>query len=83
MNFNLCFKNLFTKSCRILKENHLKIECLQPTYDLVLEAIAFNMVEKEAEIAKGIPYQISYSLEINSFRDRQTLQLNVKDIREH
>jgi single-stranded-DNA-specific exonuclease len=75
--------NLFTKSSRILKENHLKIECLQPTHDLVMEAIAFNMVEKEAEIAKGIPYQMAYSLEINSFRDRQTLQLNVKDIREH
>ncbi len=75
-------KNLFTKSCRILKENHLKIECLQPTYDLVMEAIAFNMVEKEAEIAKGIPYQLAYSLEVNSFRDKQTLQLNVKDIRE-
>jgi single-stranded-DNA-specific exonuclease len=76
-------KNLFTKSSRILKENHLKIECLQPSHDLVMEAIAFNMVEKEAEIAKGIPYQMAYSLEINSFRDRQTLQLNVKDIREH
>jgi hypothetical protein len=48
-----------------------------------MEAIAFNMVEKESEIAKGIPYQMAYSLEINSFRDRQTLQLNVKDIREH
>jgi single-stranded-DNA-specific exonuclease len=76
-------KNLFTKSSRVLKESHLKIECLQPTYDLVMEAIAFNMVEKESEIAKGIPYQMAYSLEINSFRDRQTLQLNVKDIREH
>jgi single-stranded-DNA-specific exonuclease len=76
-------KNLFTKSSRILKENHLKIECLQPSHDLVMEAIAFNLVEKEAEIAKGIPYQMAYSLEINSFRERQTLQLNVKDIREH
>jgi single-stranded-DNA-specific exonuclease len=76
-------KNLFTKSSRVLKESHLKIECLQPNFDLVMEAIAFNMVEKESEIAKGIPYQMAYSLEINSFRDRQTLQLNVKDIREH
>ena len=76
-------KNLFTKSSRVLKESHLKIECLQPTSDLVMEAIAFNLVEKESEIAKGIPYQLAYSLEINSFRDRQTLQLNVKDIREH
>lgn len=75
-------KNLFTKSCRILKESHLKIECLQPTYDLVMEAIAFNMVEKENSIAKGIPFQMAYSLEVNSFRDRETLQLNVKDIRE-
>jgi single-stranded-DNA-specific exonuclease len=75
-------KNLFTKSSRILKDNHLKIECLQPTFDLVMEAIAFNMADKENTIAKGLPFQMAYSLEVNSFRDRQTLQLNVKDIRE-
>jgi single-stranded-DNA-specific exonuclease len=75
-------KNLFTKSSRVLKENHLKIECIQPNYDLVMEAIGFNLVDKENLVAKGLPFQMAYSLEINSFRDRQTLQFNVKDIRE-
>jgi hypothetical protein len=47
-----------------------------------MEAIGFNLVDKENLVAKGLPFQMAYSLEINSFRDRQTLQFNVKDIRE-
>ncbi|MBM3451739.1 MAG: single-stranded-DNA-specific exonuclease RecJ [Bacteroidetes bacterium] len=76
-------KNLFSKTCKIVKENHLKLECMQPSHDLVMEAIAFKMKDKENLVAKGIPFQIAYSLEVNSFRDQQTLQFNVKDIREH
>lgn len=76
-------KNLFSKTCKIVKENHLKLECMQPSHDLVMEAIAFKMKDKENLVAKGIPFQMAYSLEVNSFRDQQTLQFNVKDIREH
>jgi single-stranded-DNA-specific exonuclease len=47
-----------------------------------MEAIGFNMADKELLVADGLPYQVAYTLETNSFRDKETLQLNLKDIRE-
>lgn len=74
-------KNVFSKDIRILKDEHLKLTLTQPTSDVVLEAIGFNMAEKIDLVANGIPFDILYTLETNSWNNRETLQLNIKDIR--
>lgn len=76
-------KNVFSTDLRILKEAHLKLSVTQPETDVVVEAIGFNLADKEEDVASGMPFDLAYTLEINRWRDRETLQLNVKDIRPH
>ncbi|MDG1334347.1 MAG: single-stranded-DNA-specific exonuclease RecJ [Crocinitomicaceae bacterium] len=76
-------KNVFSTDLRVLKEAHLKLSVTQPETDVVVEAIGFNLSDKEEDVASGIPFDVAYTLEINRWRDRETLQLNVKDIRPH
>ncbi len=75
-------ENVFTKNLRVLNDAHLKLTVVQPNHDVAMEAIGFNMADKELLVADGLPYQVAYTLETNSFRDKETLQLNLKDIRE-
>jgi single-stranded-DNA-specific exonuclease len=74
-------KNVFSTDVRVLKDAHLKLSVTQPDSDVILEAIGFNLSDKEEEVAAGIPFEMAYTLEVNSWMDRETLQLNVKDIR--
>ncbi len=74
-------KNVFSTDVRVLKDAHLKLSLTQPDTDVKLEAIGFNLAEKEEEVASGIPFELAYTLEVNSWMDRETLQLNVKDVR--
>jgi single-stranded-DNA-specific exonuclease len=74
-------RNVFTTDVRLLKEAHLKLSITQPNSDVVIDAIAFNMPEKMDLVAAGIPFDVIYSLESNKWRERETLQLNIKDIR--
>ena len=74
--------NVFTTDVRLLKEEHLKLSMTQPNSDIVLEGIAFKMADKMELIASGLPFDIIYTLETNVWKDRETLQLNIKDIRE-
>ena len=76
-------KNVFSTDVRVLKEAHLKLSVTQPETDVVVEAIAFNLADKEEDVASGIPFELAYTLEVNRWRDRETLQLNIKDIRPH
>lgn len=74
-------RNVFTTDIRILKEEHLKLSMTQPNSDLVIEGIAFKMADKKELIASGLPFDVIYTLETNKWQDRETLQLNIKDIR--
>ncbi|MFN5844147.1 MAG: DHHA1 domain-containing protein, partial [Flavobacteriia bacterium] len=74
--------NVFSTDMRILKEDHLKISIVQPPCDLVLEGIGFNLAEKSNAVASGIPFDIVYTLESNKWKDREIVQLNLKDLRE-
>ena len=75
-------ENVYTKNFRLLNDAHLKLTVLQPKHDLTMEAIGFNMADKEILVADGLPFQLAYTLETNVFREKETLQLNLKDIRE-
>jgi len=74
-------RNVYSTNARLLKEAHLKLSMVQPPSDLVLEGIGFNMEDKIDDVAAGLPFDIVYTLETNKWRDRETLQLNIKDIR--
>ena len=49
--------------------------------DVIIDAIGFFMPDKEIFVAEGVPFDLLYTLEINSWKDKQSLQLNIKDIR--
>lgn len=74
-------RNVFTTDVRLLKEEHLKLSMTQPNNDVVLEGIAFKMAHKQELVASGLPFDVIYTLETNKWQDRETLQLNIKDIR--
>ena len=74
--------NVFSTDVRILKEVHLKLAMTQPDSDLVIEGIGFNMSEKMDTVASGLPFQVAYTLESNKWNGKETIQLNIKDVRE-
>lgn len=73
--------NVYSTNVRILKEAHLKLQVTQPDTDVVLDAIGFNLADKELEVAAGIPFEMIYTLESNLWNGKESLQLNIKDIR--
>jgi single-stranded-DNA-specific exonuclease len=74
-------KNVFTTDVRLLKDAHLKLSITQPNTDVVIEAIGFNMAEKMDLVTAGLPFDIIFTLESNKWREKETIQLNIKDIR--
>ncbi len=75
-------RNVYSTDVRALKDIHLKLSMTQPEYDVVVEGIGFNLGDKLDMVASGMPFDLVYTLEINKWRDRETLQLNIKDVRE-
>ncbi|MBX2824887.1 MAG: single-stranded-DNA-specific exonuclease RecJ [Gammaproteobacteria bacterium] len=61
-------------SWRLLKERHMKMQLQPEGSDQVFEAIAFN---QRLEDPAGNTYHMVFRLEVNTFRNRQSLQLQV------
>jgi single-stranded-DNA-specific exonuclease len=72
---------VFSTDVRLLKDVHLKLSMTQPIADVIVEGIGFNLGNKMDDVASGLPFDVVFTLESNKWRDRETLQLNVKDIR--
>ena len=67
---------------RVLKEKHLRMDVVQEGSDVIFPAIGFGLAEPFYEgIRSGKPFSMVYSLEENTFRDRTTLQLFIRDIK--
>lgn len=75
-------KNLYTTEARILKEEHLKLKVTQPPHDLIMDAIGFRMADAMDLVAAGLPFDMLFTLESNTWQNRTTLQLMIRDIRE-
>lgn len=74
------YKNIKVDSVRTLSnDKHLKLNVKEG--NVVLDAIAFNMGDKKDSIRLGDKVDILFHLEINRFNGRETIQLNVKDIK--
>jgi len=65
-----------------LKDAHLKIDIMDPVSGITLPAIAFNMAHKVDLLAPGCGFDCAFTLETNTWNDRKTLQLQVRDIRD-
>lgn len=74
------YKNIKVDSVRTLSNGkHLKLNIKDG--NIVFDAIAFNMGDKKDSIKMGDKVDILFHLEVNRFNGRETIQLNVKDIK--
>ena len=74
------YRNLKIDSIRALSEGkHLKLTLKDD--NLVIDAIGFNMGYLAEEYLLGEKIDVVGSLEINAFNNRETVQINLKDIR--
>lgn len=64
----------------IVGSNHLKMTVMQPG-SAHFDCIAFNHGEYASKIKKDIPFDICYSIEENVWREKRSMQLNIKGIR--
>ena len=61
---------------------HLKLDlCQESTGQKSFSAIAFSQANHFEYIRAGKPFDVCYSLEMNEFRGKRNLQLNIKDIK--
>ncbi len=77
-----CIRNAYANKQRLLKEAHLKFDLVDPLSGIELSAIGFNMADKADLIASGCAFDCAFTLETNTWQNRTTLQIQVRDIRE-
>lgn len=74
-------RNVYASEIRVLKEQHLKLRVLQTEADIILDAIGFGLAHKQDQVAAGLPFDMVFTVDKNSWKNNITLQLNIKDIR--
>ncbi|MGV3629643.1 MAG: single-stranded-DNA-specific exonuclease RecJ [Bacteroidota bacterium] len=74
-------RNIYVEDLRVLKDVHVKLVLSQPDTGIEMQGIAFNMAHKLDLLTSRRPVDILYTLETNSWNNKETLQLNIKDIR--
>ena len=74
-------KNVYVSgNANLVGNNHLKMTIMQQG-SAVFDCIGFNLGEYLPKVTKGIPFDICYTIEENIWRDRRSIQLNIKGIR--
>ncbi|MFM7596528.1 MAG: single-stranded-DNA-specific exonuclease RecJ [Flavobacteriales bacterium] len=71
---------LFATQSKLLKSLHLKLTLTQQNQRIYLNAIGFNMKEKEELTLTGLSFAALYTLEINEYNNRSSVQLVLKDL---
>jgi single-stranded-DNA-specific exonuclease len=74
-------KNVYSTDVRLLKDVHLKLSMTQPNSDVIIDGIGFNLGDKIDDVAAGVPFDLVFTMESNKWNNKETLQLNIKDIR--
>lgn len=64
----------------IVGTNHIKMTVMQPG-SAHFDCIAFNHGEYVSKIKKDVPFHICYAIEENVWREKRTIQLNIKGIK--
>ncbi len=65
---------------RVVGENHLQIS-IQQDDSIAFSAIAFGHAEHYPLISKGLPFNVAYTIEENTWRGVTSIKLNIKDIK--
>ena len=74
-------KNVYVSgNAGLVGSNHIKMTVMQPG-SAMFDCIAFNHGEYLNKIKKDTPFDICYSIEENIWRDKRSIQLNIKGIR--
>ncbi|WP_428330481.1 single-stranded-DNA-specific exonuclease RecJ [Mucilaginibacter sp.] len=74
-------KNVYVSgNAGLVGGNHVKMTVMQPDSPM-FDCIAFNHGEYLSQLKKDVPFDICYSIEENVWRERRTIQLNIKGIR--
>ncbi|UKJ08360.1 single-stranded-DNA-specific exonuclease RecJ [Solitalea lacus] len=74
-------KNVWCKfEPQIVGNNHLKFT-VQQSEGYSFDCIGFNLGQHYQRIRKGIPFDICYSIEENTWNGKTTIQLSIKDIK--
>lgn len=74
-------KNVYTYGLpSIVGTNHLKMVIRQED-SLLFECIGFGMGDYLGEIKKGIPFDVCYTIEDKVWKEKHSIQLNLKGIR--
>jgi len=74
-------KNVYVSgNAGLVGSNHIKMTVMQPGSQL-FDCIAFNHGEYLDKIKKDKPFDICYSIEENIWRDKRSIQLNIKGMR--
>ncbi len=61
---------------------HIKLDLMEPDASSgIFPGIAFNLASKFPVIQSGTPFDICYSIELNEFRGKTNLQLNIRDLK--
>ena len=68
-------------SIRILKEEHLKMTVKHPGTNEKFDAIAFRMAHYYDLVTDGKTFNLCYTIDENTFRDKTSLLLMVKDVK--
>ncbi len=71
-----------TQKPRILKEKHFKLELLEEETGMTMTALGFGMVEQFYKpLLQHKYFDITYTIETNTFRGNTSLQLYLKDLK--
>jgi len=67
---------------RLVGEHHLKMRLHQPNAPrCAFDAIAFKQAHWLEAVKRGDPFSVLFTLEENTWKDRTTIQMNIKDIK--
>jgi single-stranded-DNA-specific exonuclease len=76
-----CSKGVYANNTmRIVGNGHLQLYIEQEDSDS-FAAIAFNQANHHPQIAKGLPFDVCYTIDENTWNDKTTVKLNIKDVK--
>lgn len=73
---------VYAHKCKLLKEEHLKLELYQKDCIQRYEAIGFGLAPYASIISSGKPFSIAYTIGYNYYFGNRSLQFILKDIKE-
>lgn len=77
----LLAENVFVySSASVVGNNHLKISVMQEGSQ-VFDCIGFGLGDQLHKIKKGVPFDMCFTIEENVWKDKKSVQLNIKGIR--